>query len=274
MPNLPFKPSNPLDYSLKEDDEDDVDDVSDDHADEDDVNEEDKEGGGVEQGDDPNLQSTRSKPERRKRLERLSNFQVKMLRHAMRFPNLGRLVYSTCSVHPEENEGVVIRILKSPEALERGWVLAGREEVLPDWKVRGLKEFCQGDDVLADSVIRCIPGGNPCVKYEGVGGEGGEGDGRLRIHPHTEASNGFFVACFKRKTSQEEGDDTDRGEQGRTEGSGKVNPDESDEEERERRERRRREMNRKKNQAKKRREKERKVAIQSDPTSGAHPTPP
>lgn len=55
------------------------------------------------------------------RLERLANFQEAALRHALRFPALQRLVYSTCSVHERENEAVVAAVL--PEATEQGFRL-------------------------------------------------------------------------------------------------------------------------------------------------------
>lgn len=45
------------------------------------------------------------------------------------------MVYSTCSVHPLENEIVVAAVLASPVVRERGWVLA---RALEKWPCRGL----------------------------------------------------------------------------------------------------------------------------------------
>ncbi len=45
------------------------------------------------------------------RVESLARFQEAALRHALRFPGLQRLVYSTCSLHARENEGVVAAVL-------------------------------------------------------------------------------------------------------------------------------------------------------------------
>jgi len=49
---------------------------------------------------------------------------VRALRHALRFPALERLVYSTCSVHQQENEEVVMAVLD--QAREAGLDLAVR----------------------------------------------------------------------------------------------------------------------------------------------------
>ncbi|XP_070788231.1 28S rRNA (cytosine-C(5))-methyltransferase isoform X2 [Pituophis catenifer annectens] len=63
------------------------------------------------------------------RLQALAGFQRKMLAHALQFPALQRLVYSTCSVHKEENEDVVQDVLeqegsafRSPAILDPSWL--------------------------------------------------------------------------------------------------------------------------------------------------------
>lgn len=48
-----------------------------------------------------------------KRLWKLEGLQRRMLLHAMSFLNVTRIVYSTCSVHQEENENVVRYALKN-----------------------------------------------------------------------------------------------------------------------------------------------------------------
>lgn len=48
-----------------------------------------------------------------------------------------RVVYSTCSIHAEEDEHVIMKALASKEAKARGWTLAPRSEVLPAWERRG-----------------------------------------------------------------------------------------------------------------------------------------
>lgn len=46
------------------------------------------------------------------RLVSLASFQLRCLNHALRFPRLKRLVYSTCSIHSQENEDVVTACLQ------------------------------------------------------------------------------------------------------------------------------------------------------------------
>ena len=105
------------------------------------------------------------------RVRALSNFQVTILSHAMRFRGAQRVVYSTCSVYAQEDEGVVMRILAKKEFQEKGWKLAPRDEVIPTWDRRGRVDECNGDATIADSVIRALP---------------------------EDGTNGFFVACFVR----------------------------------------------------------------------------
>lgn len=58
------------------------------------------------------------------RIEGLAKFQEAALRHALRFPALQRLVYSTCSLHARENEDVVGSVLEY--ATELGFHLVVR----------------------------------------------------------------------------------------------------------------------------------------------------
>ena len=71
------------------------------------------------------------------RLERLASFQQAMIAHAIKFPSVQKIVYSTCSIHAAENERVVRAAL---EAAGNEWMLAPRSQVLPTWPRRGLQE--------------------------------------------------------------------------------------------------------------------------------------
>ena len=73
------------------------------------------------------------------RLKSLSGFQTAILSHAMRFASARRIIYSTCSVHEEENEQVVERGLRKPEFAE--WSVAPRAGVLPTWPHRGVDGY-------------------------------------------------------------------------------------------------------------------------------------
>jgi len=109
------------------------------------------------------------------RLNKLAAFQLLMIRHAMQFPSVTRIVYSTCSVHATENEHVVREALKTEEALSGRFNLASPSDILPRWPRRGRKDEMD-DPAHAQSVIRCSPG--------------------------DDATNGFFVSLFVRATAQ------------------------------------------------------------------------
>ncbi|XP_074276444.1 25S rRNA (cytosine-C(5))-methyltransferase NSUN5 [Silene latifolia] len=101
------------------------------------------------------------------RLTKLAAFQKKALEHALSFPSVERIVYSTCSIHQIENEDVILSVL--PMALKNGFQLA---TPFPQFPRRGLPVF-EGSEHL------------------------------LRMDP-TEDKEGFFIALFTRKNLDEE----------------------------------------------------------------------
>lgn len=103
-----------------------------------------------------------------------ATMQVRLLLHAMRFPGLRTLVYSTCSINEEENEGVVAQALASCNE----WRL--RDRVLPSWRRRG----------------RPTSGLRPH-----------EAAATLRFCAQTDYCLGFFIACFERVAIQEDVDE-------------------------------------------------------------------
>ncbi|KAJ2761333.1 hypothetical protein IWQ57_006079, partial [Coemansia nantahalensis] len=100
------------------------------------------------------------------RLQKLAEFQTSVVLHAMRFPGVNRVSYSTCSVHVEENEAVVARVL----AAQPEFALAPADQVIPTWPRRGL-EAAGLTAAQAAALVRALP---------------------------EDGTNGFFVAGFVR----------------------------------------------------------------------------
>ncbi|KAK3705446.1 hypothetical protein QZH41_019899 [Actinostola sp. cb2023] len=98
------------------------------------------------------------------RLESLSQFQLSAVVHALSFPAVKKVVYSTCSVHQKENEDVVFQALKKYDGVFE------LTHIMDSWTNRGLPVF---------------PGAEKCI----------------RATPDANKTNGFFVALFKRKDS-------------------------------------------------------------------------
>ncbi|NXT88443.1 NSUN5 methyltransferase, partial [Anhinga rufa] len=117
------------------------------------------------------------------RLQALAGFQRKVLSHALSFPALHRLVYSTCSLHREENEDVVHAVLQEWGSAFRCNGCGGTQcgvlrglaltpvphcrlvNAFPSWPCRGLAAF---------------PGAESC----------------LRASPADTLTHGFFVAVL------------------------------------------------------------------------------
>ncbi|EKE38676.1 hypothetical protein ENUP19_0082G0042 [Entamoeba nuttalli] len=97
------------------------------------------------------------------RLRMLSSFQTKIVSHAMKFKNVQRITYSTCSVNNEENECVVKAVLDENPSFRL-------EPAFPQWQRRGI--------AIDDS-----------YPYENC----------IRVDPHEDHMTGFFVALFVRK---------------------------------------------------------------------------
>ena len=103
------------------------------------------------------------------RLKGLSRLQRKMLLHAMSFTNVKRIVYSTCSVHEEENERVVRHVL---EKANGAFALKNLFEQVP-YYTRGItKNNYEKHKLHLDYCIR--------MSYD------------------TNFTNGFFISCFER----------------------------------------------------------------------------
>lgn len=116
------------------------------------------------------------------RLSKLAGFQLMMIKHAMKceytsalpdtprqeitvcfpVPGVVKIVYSTCSIHAVENEEVVCHALSSDEASGADFVLASRDEVLPNWKRRGMPEkMTKGGQNIPVALPHCYRADRP-----------------------------------------------------------------------------------------------------------------
>ncbi|KAK0389516.1 hypothetical protein NLU13_3091 [Sarocladium strictum] len=135
--------------------------------------------------DDGNEIVAKSERDLDARLEALSGFQLKLLLHALQFPKAKKVTYSTCSIHAQENEHVVMQALRSEIAKARGWqILERKDQVhgMREWPVRGVPDYCDGNKAVAEGCIRSY-------KDDGQG------------------VMGFFVAGFVRQGSMDHSTD-------------------------------------------------------------------
>jgi len=110
---------------------------------------------------------------------------VSFLRFPPSVPNVKKIVYSTCSIHAIENEGVVKHVLTSEECELGNFRLAPQNEVLPSWSRRGLPEEL---DSLGKFFSPLSP--KTIIYFPDDAGS------LLRCLPGEDATNGFFVSCF------------------------------------------------------------------------------
>ncbi|VVC95370.1 unnamed protein product, partial [Leptidea sinapis] len=116
------------------------------------------------------------------RLARLTSLQEKFLKHAMNsFPNAKKIVYSTCSLFPQENERVISNVVKQSRA---------------KWKVLNVKEMLKdqwnnfGSGMYGEIGTRC-----------------------LYSRPDSDLTTGFFLAVLERDSKQQESQELKRKEQ-------------------------------------------------------------
>ncbi|WIA29585.1 hypothetical protein OEZ86_012077 [Tetradesmus obliquus] len=121
----------------------------------------------AEQGQQDNAEgpggSSAAEAAEQQRVEQLAKFQEAAVLHALKFPALQRLVYSTCSIHQRENEDVVAAVL--PAAAAAGFKLV---DPFPAWHRRGLP---------------VVAGAELLVRTDG----------------YQDGTDGFFVAVFERQ---------------------------------------------------------------------------
>lgn len=100
------------------------------------------------------------------RLQNLQSFQVYLLRYALfNFPNAKRIIYSTCSLYPEENEEVVDEVLANVGNAYH--LLPVRQLLKNNWTNFSSKKYNCGDLCLYSK-------------------------------PDDDFCNGFFIAVFER----------------------------------------------------------------------------
>lgn len=106
------------------------------------------------------------------RLQKLAGFQIKVLRNALtKYPDAKRVVYSTCSLLPEENEDVVRQVLETNYNFK---LVPAKQSVSGAWKNFGSPDY------------------------------GELGAYCLYARPDEDFTTGFFVAVFERLNVGEE----------------------------------------------------------------------
>mmetsp|Transcript_39497 Transcript_39497/g.57679 ORF Transcript_39497/g.57679 Transcript_39497/m.57679 type:complete len:685 (-) Transcript_39497:219-2273(-) len=127
--------------------------------------------------------------EEKERIESLSNFQLLALRHAMSFPNVTKIIYSTCSIHQREDEDVVHAALcehnEQAETTDQKWKVV-LPKCLQHWTRRGHSSSTENGKDDNDGVGLTDEQANCLIRCNGSDGD---------------ETNGFFVSYFERESS-------------------------------------------------------------------------
>jgi len=115
------------------------------------------------------------------RIKALADFQVRALIHALSFPQVSRVAYSTCSLYAAEDECVVASALQQHNS--SAFVKSDPKQkarlvsCLPTWTRRGFHGDLAGN--LSEEQASCL----------------------VRAFPEEEGTTGFFVALFEKDNS-------------------------------------------------------------------------
>lgn len=77
------------------------------------------------------VQNSKFKPVSQEQISKLAEVQLRLLEKCSKFANAIRIIYSTCSVHQEENEDVCSKFLSRNAEWQD-------VRILPSWKTRGI----------------------------------------------------------------------------------------------------------------------------------------
>ena len=92
-------------------------------------------------------------------IPRMAEYQIEILRAAMKqVSSGGRLIYSTCSLEPEENSGVIEKALAENPSFR----LLDCRDALQELRADGELAWDDMDSLVSGTYLRTIPGVHPC----------------------------------------------------------------------------------------------------------------